>query len=295
MLAMVISPDLFGQIKITGDGNIGINTTEPAYKLDINSLDTRSYYSGRNALHINHNGLDPRLCSDDKIVFYRVDGTGYATIESQFCLHPADRKTKENIVSLQNKGLTTISKLRGLSFNSKNDPFKTKEFGLLAQDVEKIIPEAVFTNDSTKSKLLNYNSIIPYLVEAIKEQQKQIKELSNMVRSFQNVMSGNNGPLASQPIMIAPIIAPEKARLEQNTPNPFSLETKIKCFIPTSAHSSYLYNFDEKGIQLKQFPITGKGDQVITINGTGMVPGIYFYSLVIDGQKVETRKMILTK
>jgi hypothetical protein len=295
MLAVFISPAIKAQIKVTGDGNIGINTTQPAYKLDINSLDTRFYYSVKNALHINHNGLDPRLCSNDRIVFYRVDGTGYAKIESQFCLQPADRETKENIVSLKNKGLVTISRLKGYSFNSKNDPFKTKESGLLAQDVETVIPEAVFTNDSTKNKLLNYNSIIPYLVEAIKEQQIQIKELSNRISNFQNALNNNSHLSANQPNVEAPNITPENARLEQNIPNPFSIETKINCFIPASAHSAYLYNFDVDGRQLKQFHITGKGDQVININGTGMIPGIYFYSLVIDGQNVETRKMILTK
>lgn len=290
MLVVFISSVVYAQIKVTGDGNIGINTTQPAYKLDINSMDTRSYYSGRNALHFNHYGLDPRLCSDDKIVFYRTDGTGYAKIESQFCLHPADRATKENIVSLRNKGLATISRLQGLSFNSKMDTVKKKESGFLAQDVETIIPEAVFTNDSTNSKSLNYNSIIPYLVEAIKEQQTQIKELTRKVANLQEVWNQN-----SQRVVEPTNTILKEARLGQNTPNPFSLETKINCFIPASANSSYLYNFDVNGMQLQQFPITGKGDQVVTIDGTSMVPGIYFYSLIIDGQKVDTRKMILSK
>jgi len=294
MLVVFISSVVNAQIKVTGDGNIGINTTQPAFKLDINSMDTRSYYSGRNALHFNHFGLDPRLCSDDKIVFYRTDGTGLAKIESQFCLHPADRSTMENIVSLQNKGLATISRLQGFSFNFKNDKLKMKESGFFAQDVESIIPEAVFTTDSTKSKSLNYNSIIPYLVEAIKEQQLQIEELSNMVKYFQKVLNSNNQLSESQPIKEAPIL-PEKARLEQNIPNPFSNETKINCFIPSAAHSSYLYHYDVNGMPLQQFHITGKGDQVVNIDGTNRIPGIYFYSLIIDGQKVDTRKMILSK
>ena len=57
--------------------------------------------------------------------------------------------------------------------------------GMIAQEVEKIIPQIVGTwklNDElTDAKSLEYQRIVPYLVEAIKEQQKQIDQLKSDV------------------------------------------------------------------------------------------------------------------
>ena len=89
------------QIKIIGNGNVGISTPAPAFKLDINSVESRFFYSGKNALHINHFGMDPRLCSSDKIVFYKTDGSGFANIECQVLAQQADRNLNEKIVSLE--------------------------------------------------------------------------------------------------------------------------------------------------------------------------------------------------
>ena len=50
-----------------------------------------------------------------------------------------------------------------------------------------------------------------------------------------------------------------------------------------------------QGTQLQQYNLTAKGKQEITINGNSFVPGMYLYSLVIDGKEIDTKRMILTK
>ena len=290
MSCMALSFSGFAQFKITSNGNVGIHTAEPAYKLDINSMVIRSYFQGRNAFYINHNGIDPRLCSNDKIVFYKTDATGFSKIEFQAGLQVADGELMENIVSLQNKGLATISKIKGLSFTYKNDKLKRKEIGFMAQDLESVIPESVYTNDSTKSKSLSYNSIIPFLVEAIKEQQTQIEDLADKLTEIEEVLIKNNLTTATQPVLTT-----KSATLSQNIPNPFSQETRIGCYIPDSANSSFLYNYNVKGGQSETYHINGKGDQVVTVNGNLLNSGIYLYSLVVDGKVVDTKKMILAK
>jgi hypothetical protein len=287
---VVFSFSGFAQFKITSNGNVGIHTSEPAYKLDINSMDIRSYYPGRNAFYINHNGTDPRLCSNDRIVFYKTDATGLLKIEFQAGLQVADGEQMENIISLENKGLPTISKIQGLTFTYKNDILKRKESGFIAQDLESVIPEAVYTNDSTKSKSLTYNSIIPYLVEAIKEQQIQIKDLTDKLVAIEEAMIKNNLITATQPVLTT-----KSATLSQNVPNPFSHETRISCYIPDSATSSILYNYDTKGGQSEPYRINGKREQVVTLDGNRLNSGIYLYSLVVDGKVVDTKKMILAK
>ncbi|MBN2635082.1 MAG: hypothetical protein JXR61_02345 [Prolixibacteraceae bacterium] len=49
------------------------------------------------------------------------------------------------------------------------------------------------------------------------------------------------------------------------------------------------------GTQLQQYSINGKRKQSVTIYGNSFVPGIYLYTLVIDGREVDTKRMILTK
>jgi hypothetical protein len=48
-------------------------------------------------------------------------------------------------------------------------------------------------------------------------------------------------------------------------------------------------------LELQQYSINGKGKQSVTINGNSLEPGMYLYSLVIDGKEVDTKRMILTK
>ena len=90
----------------------------------------------------------------------------------------SDEKHKQNIVSLENP-LEKVLQLEGRNYQWKKIPDKTKA-GLIAQEVEGIIPELVLTNNDEKS--LDYNGLIPYLVECIKSQQKQIDELKLIIK-----------------------------------------------------------------------------------------------------------------
>jgi len=291
---VIFSIKVSGQIKIINNGNVGVNTSLPAYKLDVYSKESRFYYSNRNSLFINHYGNDPRICSDNQVVFYKSDGSGFANIQCQVCTQQSDLSLNENIVSLENKGLSTVEQLMGVSFSLKNDKTKRIQSGLLAQEVEQVIPEAVFTNDSTKIKSLAYSAIIPYLVEAIKEQQSQIQNLKSELDSLKDQLVANN-TISSSLFEVTPETSIVRATLDQNIPNPFNKETTIGCYIPEKSNSSILYNYSVNGTKLHELSINGKGKQFVTINGDSFDSGIYLYKLVIDGKEVDTRKMILKK
>jgi hypothetical protein len=301
MSLVVLSLGAFAQLKVTSNGYVGVITTAPAYKLDINSGESRSYYPGRDAFYINHWGNDPRLCSTYKIVFYKPDGTGFVDVECKTLYQYSDSTAKENIVPLADKKSITsgsiiakIKQLEGINYNWKDDKNKKLQAGFLAQEIEKVIPEAVITNDSTKHKSLAYSAIIPYLVEAIKEQQVQIEKLESKLMGIEE---NNNNSLKSASLATGTTnnITENNAQLDQNMPNPFSKETKISCFIPDGANSSVLYIYNMQGTQLQQYSIKEKGKQAITIDGSSFIPGMYLYTLVIDGKEMDTKRMILTK
>jgi hypothetical protein len=85
----------------------------------------------------------------------------------------SDLRLKQKVNDLENS-LELIKQLRGVSYYWKKDVInkkglkKTKQIGLIAQEVEKILPEVVDTdNDGYKS--IQYSHVVPLLIEAIKE------------------------------------------------------------------------------------------------------------------------------
>jgi len=78
----------------------------------------------------------------------------------------SDEKVKTNIKTIDNS-LEKICGCRGVSFNYFNDSNK-KQYGVIAQEIEKIIPDVVESNQYG-FKNVNYLSIIGFLIEAVKE------------------------------------------------------------------------------------------------------------------------------
>ena len=88
----------------------------------------------------------------------------------------SDIRLKENVEPL-NDSLEKLLQLSGVTYNWIGQ--EEKRIGFIAQDVEKIIPELVFTNNNTEEKIkgIHQDNLTAILVEAIKEQQKIIEEL----------------------------------------------------------------------------------------------------------------------
>ena len=92
----------------------------------------------------------------------------------------SDKRLKQNIKPIKNP----IEKIQALSGNSYEwkgfvkmlNGKEGKDVGVIAQEVEKVVPEAV--RESTSGYLqVNYDKLVPLLIEAVKDQQKQIDEL----------------------------------------------------------------------------------------------------------------------
>ena len=83
----------------------------------------------------------------------------------------SDKRLKRNIETITN-AVDTVSKLRGVNFE-KDGRHST---GVIAQEVEEVLPQVVHT-DADGMKSVAYGNIVGILIEAIKEQQKEIEEL----------------------------------------------------------------------------------------------------------------------
>jgi hypothetical protein len=96
----------------------------------------------------------------------------------------SDIRSKENINTLNNS-LHSVMNLRGISFTWENEPEMGKRIGFIAQEVEQVIPELVFTNPADGLKGVNYAEMTAVLVEAMKEQQHQIEFYKSQLQSLQ--------------------------------------------------------------------------------------------------------------
>jgi hypothetical protein len=98
----------------------------------------------------------------------------------------SDERIKKNIVTIDN-ALEKVIKMNGVyyEFNSQNKlgvsvPSEQKRIGLIAQQIEPILPEAVFTpKEANAPKSIDYSGMIGLLINAIQEQQQQIEQLKN--------------------------------------------------------------------------------------------------------------------
>ena len=100
-------------------------------------------------------------------------------------LSSSDRRIKENITPLENC-LDKIDSITGCQYNRTDLIDNTKlHVGVIAQDVEKVYPEIVETNNSDV-KQVNYNSLIAVLVECVKELKEENKELKQRIINLEN-------------------------------------------------------------------------------------------------------------
>ena len=102
---------------------------------------------------------------------YTDDITNSGTVTSATFLYSSDAALKEDIQTIENP-LEKVQALRGVSYKWKDTG--KKDIGLVADEVEEVLPELVVENEH---KQMDYGHMIGLLVEAIKEQQKEIEAL----------------------------------------------------------------------------------------------------------------------
>ncbi len=92
----------------------------------------------------------------------------------------SDATLKTNIAPIENP-LSILKKITGVSFDWKNNEGSAE--GVLAQDVEQVLPNAVNTDEEGK-KSVSYNNLVGVLIEAVKGQQDQINKLKDRLNGL---------------------------------------------------------------------------------------------------------------
>ena len=102
--------------------------------------------------------------------------------------YSSDISLKDNIRPIES-AIFKVQQIRGVTFdwNEKSNELqqeKGHDVGLIAQEVEMVLPEVIqIRKDGIKA--ISYEKVVPLLVEAIKEQQTLIEDLSNRIKSLE--------------------------------------------------------------------------------------------------------------
>ena len=117
--------------------------------------------------NISNSATDGRIDASNDIVAYST----------------SDVRLKDNIKSID-KALDKVNKIQGIEFDWKEleriHGNKGHDVGVIAQEVEKVIPEVVTTRDNGY-KAVKYEKIVPLLIEAIKDLSKQVDGLKRLI------------------------------------------------------------------------------------------------------------------
>tara|TARA_B110000503_G_scaffold142250_1_gene238430 strand:- start:914 stop:2074 length:1161 start_codon:yes stop_codon:yes gene_type:complete len=111
------------------------------------------------------------------------DGT--TTIAGDLTIN-SDARLKANIISLGST-LAKILQIDGKTYTMKKDENKKQKIGVLAQDVQKVFPELVSEFNGIKS--VNYQGLVPVLINALKEQDGKIKEQEKRLKRLEELIS----------------------------------------------------------------------------------------------------------
>ena len=135
-------------------------------------------FSTDNTAFVIGNGANANNRADAFVVMFN----GNATLAGNLSVN-SDARLKSNIISLGST-MSKLLEIDGKSYIMKRDENKEQKIGLLAQDIEKVFPELV--SESSGIKSVNYQGLVPVLINALKEQDVKMKEQQMEIESLRD-------------------------------------------------------------------------------------------------------------
>jgi len=227
----------------------------------------------------------------------------------------SDKRLKTNINDFK-YGLGEVLQLRPVNYRYNGKAgFRNVEqdqVGLVAQDLQKVAPELVSTftyeEENEKAKvirsedylMISESSIKYMLVNAIQEQQEIIETQDEKIATLEERLAKieaalSNGTTGTDINRQNIQLGGRGAYLEQNQPNPFNDNTLIRYHVPTDATDAVVNIFNVKGQLIHSERVTQMGVGEIQIKAGTIAAGNYSYSLVVDGNVVDTKRMAIVK
>ena len=168
---------------VTNSGEMNCRGTANFYKkIDFSTTSSVNFY-GRNTFYTDLHMTNKDILGDgsnpkggkNAVVWWNQVGSGSVKYWSD---KASDKRLKENITPATINALDIINKLDMVEFDFIKDK-KHEEVGLIAQEVEKVIPQAISRNPENEDDFLHidYIAFVPYLIKAIQELNQKVERL----------------------------------------------------------------------------------------------------------------------
>jgi len=233
---------------------------------------------------------------------------------------PSDKRLKKNIKSFKG-GLEEVLQMNPISFQYNGEAgisnTKDSHIGLIAQEVQNVAPYLVrdhkfiqYEDHSFDGEIVRPKKIVKsadylklrdseikfLLINAVKEQQEIIESQAESIENLQlkleeiyTLLEGKNSDINVRNETLIGV-----GSIEQNKPNPFNRFTKIDYNVPSNVQNASIAIFDMSGKLIKNVKIDS-GEGVLELEVIGLKSGHYTYSLMLDGQVQDTRKMVIAE
>lgn len=233
----------------------------------------------------------------------------------------SDMNLKKNITPLQN----SLNKFLNLNFYSYQYK-KTNQtnYGIIAQEMEGIFPHSMgklIEEDGTEYLTFNPNNLFytgfkatqeigelslanEERIESIEMENDQLIELTNNLQKenadLKSELEAIKTALKNYGIEVAEntsqnSLEESKPHLLQNKPNPFNETTTLPYFLPENITEAHIIVYDVNGKAIKKLTlpiVEGYGNIELGLLKNDFAKGTYSYSLIVDGNLVDTKKML---
>ena len=308
----------------------GVNYGVYGYSADGTGVNALNYSTNKYALYVSANNFRGLYCESGSGWYSAYfNGDVYATGVFQ----SSDARLKKNVKDVDN-AMDIINKLQPKYYEFRNDGNyalmhlpKGNHYGLMAQDVEKILPNLVKeekfnTKDAMQKgalapdssgmipqlltakndakgemidvKAVNYTELIPIMIKAMQELSKQNDEKNALITDLQQQVNELKAASSVNTANSKSVLL-SGASLGQNTPNPFVNGTAINYTLPQQYSTAKIVITDKNGKLIKDLRVSGIGKGSLYADASALASGVYQYSLYVDGKLVDTKQMVLQK
>ena len=261
-----------GDTRVTGTLTAGVMVTSSDYRLKEN-IRSLSSSDGCLAKLMDMNVVE----FNNKQREYDLDLSALESIETE---------TEELGLTSTAMGSSKESVDRSAYWYEDDSPIiKNKHYGLIAQELKEVYPDLVVESQDGYLAI-NYLEIIPLLIRSVQELKAELDASKNGNAPVQKAQARTTDATGIDAVVTT---------LYQNTPNPFTESTLIRCDVAEEVVKADLYIYNMNGEQITEFAITERGETSVIIDGGSLNAGMYLYALIADGQVIDTKRMILTK
>ena len=243
------------------------------------------YVSGNMTVPNMFTATDSRL-SDNLVSLSERDNSGKATLENVLNMNVVEYNLKSRISEEMSDDIAPekAEEIRtSYEYLKKKDEemASRRHFGVNAEELQRLYPDLVLEGQDGYLSV-NYSELVPLLIRSIQALKQELDEVKSTRPKARKSASSTEINASSVSGNI----------LYQNTPNPFKEQTVIRFKLAEEVKDASICIFDMKGKLLKKLPISS-GMESVSIGGYELGEGMFLYSLIVNGQEIDTKKMVI--